>query len=172
MEFEVIQGDIAQQSADALVNAAGTSLQMGSGVAGALRRAGGQALNDEAMSKGPVDLGEVAVTDAHDLDAEWVIHAAAMPHYGDGQATADSIADATRNALERADDLDATSLVIPALGCGVAGFDLEQGARIIAELVQSYDADSLTDVRVVAYADEEYETIRAVAESVRGGVEK
>jgi O-acetyl-ADP-ribose deacetylase (regulator of RNase III) len=172
MEFEVIQGDIAQQSADALVNAAGTSLQMGSGVAGALRRAGGQALNDEAMSRGPVDLGEVAVTDAHDLDAAWVIHAAAMPHYGDGQATADSIADATRNALERADDLDATSLVIPALGCGVAGFDLEQGARIIAELVHSYDADSLTDVRVVAYADEEYETIRAVAESVRGGVEK
>jgi O-acetyl-ADP-ribose deacetylase (regulator of RNase III) len=172
MEFEVIQGDIAQQSADALVNAAGTSLQMGSGVAGALRRAGGQALNDEAMSKGPVDLGEVAVTDAHDLDAAWVIHAAAMPHYGDGQATADSIADATRNALERADDLDATSLVIPALGCGVAGFDLEQGARIIAERIHSYDADSLTDVRVVAYADEEYETIRAVAESVRGGVEK
>jgi O-acetyl-ADP-ribose deacetylase (regulator of RNase III) len=172
MEFEVIQGDIAQQSADALVNAAGTSLQMGSGVAGALRRAGGQALNDEAMSRGPVDLGEVAVTDAHDLDAAWVIHAAAMPHYGDGQATADSIADATRNALERADDLDATSLVIPALGCGVAGFDLEQGARIIAERIHSYDADSLTDVRVVAYADEEYETIRAVAESVRGGVEK
>ena len=99
MEFSVIQGDIAQQSADALVNAAGTSLQMGSGVAGALRRAAGDELNEEAVSKGPVDLGEVAVTDAYRLDAEYVIHAAAMPHYGDGQATAESIRQATRNAL-------------------------------------------------------------------------
>ena len=77
MEFEVIQGDIAQQSADVLVNAAGTSLQMGSGVAGALRRAGGEAINEDAVEQGPIDLGEVAVTDAYDLDAGWVIHAAA-----------------------------------------------------------------------------------------------
>ncbi|MFT4946558.1 MAG: O-acetyl-ADP-ribose deacetylase (regulator of RNase III), partial [Natronomonas sp.] len=70
MNFEVVQGDIAQQSADVLVNAAGTSLQMGSGVAGALRRGAGQQINDEAVSKGPVDLGGVAATDAYDLDAE------------------------------------------------------------------------------------------------------
>ena len=170
MEFEVIQGDIAQQSADVLVNAAGTSLQMGSGVAGALRRAGGQSLNDEAMAKGPVDLGEVAVTDAYDLDAEWVIHAAAMPHYGDGQATPDSIADATRNTLERADDLGAESLVVPALGCGVAGFDLSEGARIIAEVIHSYDPDSLADVRFIAYSNAEYDTVASAADSsVRGG---
>jgi O-acetyl-ADP-ribose deacetylase (regulator of RNase III) len=171
MEFDVIQGDIAQQSADVLVNAAGTSLQMGSGVAGALRRGAGQRINDEAVSKGPVDLGEVAVTDAYDLDAEHVIHAAAMPHYGDGKATAESIADATRNTLEKADELGAESLVIPALGCGVAGFSLEEGARIIAEVIHSYEPGSLSDVRFIAYADDEYETIREVAESVRGGVE-
>jgi O-acetyl-ADP-ribose deacetylase (regulator of RNase III) len=167
MEFEVIQGDIAQQSADVLVNAAGTSLQMGSGVAGAFRRAAGQEINEEAMSKGPVDLGEVAVTDAYDLDAEWVIHAAAMPHYGDGKATEDSIADATRNTLETADKLGAESLVIPALGCGVAGFDLSEGARLIAEEIHEYDADSLSTVQFIAYADEEYETIRDGIESVR-----
>ena len=167
MEFDVIQGDIAQQSADVLVNAAGTSLQMGSGVAGALRRGAGQEINEAAMSKGPVDLGEVAVTDAYDLDAEWVIHAAAMPHYGDGEATAESIADATRNTLERADELGAESLVIPALGCGVAGFSLEEGARIIAEILHSYDPETLTDVRFIAYADEEYDTINSIAESVR-----
>ncbi|MEF8830404.1 MAG: macro domain-containing protein, partial [Halobacteriales archaeon] len=54
MEFQVVQGDIAAQSADALVNAAGTSLRMGSGVAGALRRAAGGNLNEAAMAKGPV----------------------------------------------------------------------------------------------------------------------
>ncbi|MFT4891250.1 MAG: O-acetyl-ADP-ribose deacetylase (regulator of RNase III) [Halobacteriales archaeon] len=166
MRFEVIQGDIAEQSADALVNAAGTSLKMGSGVAGALRRGAGEEIDEEAVSKGPIDLGEVAVTDAHDLDAEWVIHAAAMPHYGDGQATPESIRDATRNTLERADELGAESLVIPALGCGVAGFDLADGARLIAEEIADYDPETLADVRFIGYADGEYETIRRVAEDV------
>jgi len=167
MEFGVTQGDIAGQSADVLVNAAGTSLQMGSGVAGALRRGAGQEINQEAVSKGPVDLGGVAVTDAYDLDAEWVIHAAAMPHYGDGRATAESIADATRNALEKADELGAESLVIPALGCGVAGFELREGARIIAETIDEYEPDTLADVRCIAYSDAEYETVREAAASVR-----
>ncbi|OVE86270.1 macro domain-containing protein [Natronolimnobius baerhuensis] len=160
MEFDVIQGDIAAQSADALVNAAGTSLEMGSGVAGALRRRAGPEINAAATSKGPVDLGDVAVTDAYDLEAEYVIHAAAMPHYGDGQATEDSIRDATRNALEAADDRGCRSLVIPALGCGVAGFDFETGATIIAEEISDYDPETLEDVRLIAYSNEEYETIR------------
>src|SRR6056297_61924 len=120
MEFTTIQGNIAAQSADALVNAAGTSLRMGSGVAGALRQAAGDELNEAAMDEGPVDLGEVAVTDAFDLDASYVIHAAAMPHYGDGKATEASIRTATGNALVRADERGCQSLVVPALGCGVA----------------------------------------------------
>ena len=164
----MIQGDIAAESADALVNAAGTSLRMGSGVAGALRRAGGEELNDAAVAAGPVDLGEVAVTDAFDLDAEYVVHAAAMPHYGDGQATAESIHDAARNALEAADERGCESLVMPALGCGVAGFDLAEGARIIAEAIDGYEPEHLRDVRFVAYSDEEFETVRRVAEAVRG----
>jgi O-acetyl-ADP-ribose deacetylase (regulator of RNase III) len=169
MDFTVVQGDIAQQRADVLVNAAGTSLQMGSGVAGALRRAGGDVLNEAAVSKGPVDLGEVAVTDAYALDAEYVFHAAAMPHYGDGQATADSIRQATRNALETADELGCESMVIPALGCGVAGFPLEEGAHIICEELDEFDPEFLSDVRFIAYADDEYETVARVADAVRGG---
>jgi len=171
MQFTVIQGDIAQQSADVLVNAAGTSLRMGSGVAGALRRGAGEQINQDAMEKGPVDLGEVAVTDGYDLDAEWVIHAAAMPHHGDGKATAESIAEATRNTLEKADELGAESLVIPALGCGVAGFDLEEGGRILCEVIHNYDPAVLTDVRLIGYSDEEYETLTAVAERLQSEVE-
>ncbi|WP_121821636.1 macro domain-containing protein [Halostella salina] len=167
MDWNVIQGDIAAQSADALVNAAGTSLRMGSGVAGALRRRAGGDINEAAMAKGPVDLGAVAVTDAFDLDAEYVIHAAAMPHYGDGQATAGSIRDATRNALARTDDLGCESLVIPALGCGVAGFDLEAGARIICETIHDYESDALSDVRFIAYSDEEFDIVQRVSEEVR-----
>lgn len=166
MKFTVVQGDIAEQEADALVNAAGTSLEMGSGVAGALRRGAGDEINDEATSKGPVDLGEVAVTDAYDLDADIVVHAAAMPHYGDGKATEESIRDATKNALEAADEHGCESVVIPALGCGVAGFDLSDGARIIAEELAAYEPSSLEDVRFIAYSDEEYETLRETAEEV------
>ena len=168
MEFEVIQGDIAAQSADALVNAAGTSLEMGSGVAGALRRGAGGEINREAVSQGPIDLGAVAVTDAHDLDAEYVIHAAAMPHYGDGEATEKSIRDATHNALERADELGCESVVLPALGCGVAGFDLREGAAVIAEAITAYEPDSLSDVRLIGYSDDEVAAIDEAARGVRG----
>jgi O-acetyl-ADP-ribose deacetylase (regulator of RNase III) len=168
MEFSAIRGDIAEESADALVNAAGTSLRMGSGVAGALRHRGGDRLNEAAVSEGPVGPGAVAVTDAFDLDADHVIHAAAMPHYGDGRATADSVRDAARNALEAADERGFESLVMPALGCGVAGFDLEEGARIIAEVIDGYEPENPRDVDFIAYSDGEFETVRRVAESVRG----
>lgn len=167
MNFDVVQGDIAAQSADVLVNAAGTTLRMGSGVAGALKRGAGPAINEAAVENGPIDLGGVAVTDAFDLNAEYVIHAAAMPHYGDGQATELSIRDATRHTLKRADELDAESLVVPALGCGVAGFDLQDGARIICEELAAYEPATLSDVRCIAYSEQEYETIQSVADEVR-----
>lgn len=160
MEFSVVQGDIAAQSADALVNAAGTSLQMGSGVAGALRRAAGRGLNEEAVSSGPIDIGAVATTDAYELDVGYVIHAAAMPHNGEGKATSDSIRNATKNALAEGDSLGCESLVIPALGCGVAGFDLSEGARIIGGTISNYDPKTLSDVRFITYSDSEYETVR------------
>ncbi|ATW86943.1 O-acetyl-ADP-ribose deacetylase (regulator of RNase III) [Halohasta litchfieldiae] len=167
MEYSVIQGDIAAQSADALVNAAGTSLEMGSGVAGALRRTAGEELNEEATEKGPVDLGEVAVTDAYDLDAEYVIHAAAMPHYGDGKATEESIQSATENALKKADELGCKSVVLPVLGTGAAGFSFERGAELVCSTVDDYQPSTLTDVQVIAYSEVDYEMLRKVAERLR-----
>lgn len=167
MEFSVVQGDIAEQRADALVNAAGTSLQMGSGVAGALRRGANGPINEEATSNGPIDLGEVAVTDAYDLDAEYVIHAAAMPHYDDGRATDQSIRDATRSSLEEADELGCESLVVPILGTGAAAFAFEDGARLVCEEIAAYEPDTLADVRVIAYSPAKYRLLEEVAERVR-----
>jgi O-acetyl-ADP-ribose deacetylase (regulator of RNase III) len=164
MDFSVIQGDIAAQSADALVNAAGTSLEMGSGVAGALRRGAGEELNEAAVEEGPVDLGEVAVTDAFDLDADYVIHAAAMPHYGDGKATEESIQESTWNSLEAADELGCESLVVPVLGTGAAGFAFERAADLICSEIADYKAETLVDVRIIAYGDDQYELLRKVAE--------
>ncbi|EMA66720.1 macro domain-containing protein [Halorubrum kocurii] len=171
MQFAVIQGDIAAQRADALVNAAGTSLRMGSGVVGALRRNAGGPIHDEAVSKGPVDLGGVAVTDAYDLAADHVIHAAAMPHYGDGRATAESVRDAARNALEKADDLDCESVVVPVLGTGAAGLDFEVGARCVCETIGAYEPAALTDARVIAHSDAEFRSAAAIADRVRAADE-
>ncbi len=167
MDNTVVEGAIAAERAEALVNAAGTSLKMGSGVAGALRRGANGPINEDAVSKGPVDLGAVAVTDAYELDAEYVIHAAAMPHYGDGRATEESIREATQNALERADELGCESVVMPVLGTGAAGFEFETGAELVCEEVWAYTPETLSDVRVIAYSTAEYEALQDIANQVR-----
>lgn len=161
MDFRVLQGDIAQQEADALVNAVGTSLEMGSGVAGALLDAANGALERDAVARGPVELGDVIVTDAYDLDADYVIHAAAMSHSGPHPiATAESIREATRNALETADDLDCESLVLPLLGCGSGGFHTHEGASLICDEIRAYEPITLEDVRVIAYSDRDRDILR------------
>lgn len=162
MEFTITQGDIAQQDVDAVANAANTGLEMGSGVAGALRESGGEALNEEAISKGPIDLGEAIETDGYDLPADHVIHAAAMQP--DGQATANSIRDATENTLSCADALGCESLTLPAIGCGVAGFDLREGFEIICDVISGYDPESLSDVRLIAYGDDAFEVLQEIAD--------
>lgn len=169
MEFSVVHGDIAEQSADALVSAAETSLDMESGVAAALRRSAQGPIDKEATSNGPIGLGEVAVTDAYSLDAEYVIHAAAIPHFGSRQASAASIRAATANALRRADALDCESVVLPILGTGAANFEFEEGVGIICTVVDSYEPSSLSDVRLIGYTEIKYDYLQRTADTVQSG---
>lgn len=165
MEFDVVQGDIARQSADVLVNAANTSMKMGTGVSGALHDTGGDRLESEAMEKGPVEVGEVVTTAAYDLDAEYVIHAATMsPH---GTASAQTITDATRHTLQQAERLECNSVVFPALGTGSGGFSTAEGARIIARVLAAHTSNQLTDVRIVAHGPEAYETIHRISTEIQ-----
>lgn len=166
MEVRIIEGDIANQSADAIVNAAGTSLRMGSGVAGALRRRGGEALNEAAVAQGSIDLGAVAVTDAYGLDADIVIHAAAMPK--DGRATASSITEATTTALAAAEDHGCRTVVLPVLGTGAADMAFEEGARLVCEAVAAFDPTSVETVSIIAYGDEAHAVLSDVWSSVSG----
>jgi O-acetyl-ADP-ribose deacetylase (regulator of RNase III) len=165
MEFDVVQGDITEQRADALVNAANTDIQMGGGVASALREAAGEDIQQEADQKQPIDLGEAVETGAYDLDAEYVIHAATM-ELGGG-ASESTIRNSTRNALARADDLDCESMVLPALGCGIAGVDLDEGAYCIFEEILDFESETLTDVRVIGYCDESFQAMQQIANEVR-----
>src|SRR5438094_10353273 len=74
----IVTGDLVEQAVDAIVNAANNDLVLGGGVAGAIRRAGGPAIQDECDAHGPIRVGEAAVTGAGALRARFVLHAASM----------------------------------------------------------------------------------------------
>jgi O-acetyl-ADP-ribose deacetylase (regulator of RNase III) len=138
IEIELYRGDITQLELDALVNAANSRLWMGGGVAGALKRAGGKEIEAEAVSKGPIPVGQAVATGAGRLKARYIIHAAVMGP--DLVTDAEKIRQATRNSLIRADEVGINSLAFPALGTGVGGFPLDECARIMIAEVLKYPA--------------------------------
>src|SRR6476659_3971758 len=115
--LEVVEGDIAAIVVDAVANAANNHLWMGAGVAGAIKRAGGEEIEREAMAQGPIEVGDAIATGAGRLPARWVIHAAVMGQ--DLPTSAKAIESASRRTLELADELGAESLALPAFGTGV-----------------------------------------------------
>jgi len=151
-EIEIIRGDIATIKADALVNAANNRLWMGAGVAGALKRAGGQEIEEEAVKKGPIPLGEAVETAAGHLNATYVIHAAVMGQ--DLRTDEQKIRKATRNALRLANTLGIRDIAFPALGTGVGGFPLSQCAHIM--LKEAMDHAGSLKVIFVLYSQESY----------------
>ncbi|HJW76308.1 MAG TPA: macro domain-containing protein [Thermoleophilia bacterium] len=134
--LEIESGDITAMKVDAIVNAANDHLWMGSGVAGAIKRAGGADIEDEAVALGPIEVGDNVVTSAGALKARWVIHAAVMGQ--DLKTDAERIATATYKALETAEHLGVRSLALPALGTGVGGFPLYSCANIMLGQMQQY----------------------------------
>ena len=129
MNIEVRQGDITQSDTEAIVNAANNHLWMGSGVAGAIKRAGGEEIEKEAVSKGPVDIGQAVETTAGRLPHKYVIHAAGM---GQDLKTSERIVgDVTKNSLLLADRLKLKSIAFPAIGTGVGGFPIDRCAEIM-----------------------------------------
>ena len=168
MEIMFVQGDIAQQEADAVVNAANNHLWMGAGVAGAIKRAGGREIEAEAVAKGPIPVGEAAVTSAGRLKARYVIHAAVMGQ--DLRTDADKVRRATQATLRRADELRLKSIAFPALGTGVGGFPLDECARIMLDAVEAHaaGATSLEQVLFVLYDAPALEAFQRVWRSRRG----
>jgi len=147
IKIEVYHGDITQLELDALVNAANNRLWMGGGVAGALKRAGGEEIETEAVKKGPIPIGEAVVTGAGKLRAKYIIHAAVMGQ--DLKTDAEKIRQATRNSLLRGDELGIKSIAFPALGTGVGGFRLDECARLMISQVRQYSARKIGLERVV-----------------------
>jgi O-acetyl-ADP-ribose deacetylase (regulator of RNase III) len=131
--IEVLDADITQLEVDAIANAANTRLWHGGGVAGAISRAGGPAVQRESEARAPIGLGEAVWTSAGDMPSRWVIHAATM-ELG-GPTSAEILRRATAATLALADELGARSLALVAFGTGVGGFPVEEAARIeVAEV--------------------------------------
>jgi O-acetyl-ADP-ribose deacetylase (regulator of RNase III) len=135
-KLELANGDITELEVDAIVAPASTELWMDHGVAAAIKRAGGEAVEKEAVLQGPVKIGEAVVTTGHDLKARWVIHVALT----DAGPTADAgaVTAATSAALAAAERAHARSVALPALGTGACEFPLYQCASLMVGEVVAY----------------------------------
>jgi O-acetyl-ADP-ribose deacetylase (regulator of RNase III) len=136
IKIKLIQGDITEQQVDAIVNAANNHLWMGAGVAGAIKRKGGIEIEEEAMKKGPIPVGETVATKAGSLKAKYVIHAAVMGQ--DLIPSEEYIKNATINSLKRAEELKIKSIAFPAFGTGVGGFSTDRCAEIMIGAVKEF----------------------------------
>ena len=152
MKLEVVEGNIAELDVDAIANAANNHLWMGAGVAGAIKRAGGEEIEQEAVAQGPIAVGDAVATSGGRLKARHVIHGAVMGQ--DLRTDADLVAQTTRRSLELADELGARSLALPAFGTGVGGFPLAECAEILVREVRAYEPASLERVVFAVYGDE------------------
>jgi O-acetyl-ADP-ribose deacetylase (regulator of RNase III) len=165
------RGDISLIEVDAVVNAANTTLAMGAGVAGALKKRGGVVIEEEAMRLGPVDVGEAVLTTAGNLVATHVIHAAVMGP--DLKTDPAIIGKTTRAVLALAVKHRLTSLALPALGTGVGHVPPALSAEAMLEAIVSHlkaGESSLKRVIVMLYQDEAY---RAFIDTLKrvGGIQ-
>ncbi len=159
--LEILDGDIAAQDVDAVVNAANNHFWMGSGVAGALKARGGASIEAEAMALGPVEPGDAVVTSGGGLRARHVIHAAVMGQ--DLRTSPEIIADATRRSLELAEQRQLGSIAFPAFGTGVGGFSVRRCAQIMIDVVRAHQPETLRLVRLVLFGAEAYRAFADVA---------
>lgn len=179
MKIEIRQGDITDQpDVDAIVNAANTDLMLGAGVAGAIRRKGGNIIDEEGRKKAPIRLGEAAVTTAGSLPNKYVIHAAAMgyrpeddlvPKKPGTESSAEIIRDATTSSLRRAEELKLKSIAFPALATGVAGFPVDECAEVMITAARDYASQhpdsSIELVVFVLFTSGDYAVFKKFAES-------
>jgi O-acetyl-ADP-ribose deacetylase (regulator of RNase III) len=139
--LELVQGDITDMETDAIVNAANRQLAHGGGVAAAIARRGGAAIDRESRAwireHGAVDTGSAAITSGGELRAKYVIHAVG-PVYDATNQSRRQLAAAVRSSLEMADERDLKSIALPAISTGIYGYPVQQAARVILAAVMDY----------------------------------
>jgi O-acetyl-ADP-ribose deacetylase len=148
--IEVARGDItAQGDVEAVVNAANAQLAPGGGVAGAIHRAAGPGLYEEARPLAPIRPGQAIITGAHGLPNRYVIHTLG-PVYGQDHPEAGLLADCYRNSLRLADERGVGTVAFPAVSTGIFGYPVEEAAGVALQAVLS-EAEALRNVRLVRF---------------------
>jgi len=133
---ELVQGDITEMETDAIVNAANAALQLGGGVAGAIRRKGGPKIQEECNKIGGTFVGGAVITTGGKLRAKYVIHAVG-PRYGEGDEDR-KLRNATLNSLKLADQYSLRSIAFPAVSAGIFGFPKDRCAKIMLSTTVEY----------------------------------
>jgi len=134
--LELTQGDITDLDTDAIVNAANTALQLGGGVAGAIRRKGGPKIQEECNKIGGTHVGGAVITTGGNLKAKYVIHAVGPIH---GEEHEDEkLKDATLNSLILADKNNLKSMAFPAISTGIFGFPKDRCATLMLSTTIAY----------------------------------
>jgi O-acetyl-ADP-ribose deacetylase (regulator of RNase III) len=158
--LELVQGDVTDLEVDAIVNAANEQLQLGAGVAGAIRAKGGASIQEECNRIGSTPVGTAVMTGAGHLKARQVIHAVG-PRMGEGDEDR-KLASAVRAALALADRRGLKSIAIPAISTGVFGFPLDRAARVMLTEIHRYlqGGTKLERVVVALWDDEAFDTFK------------
>jgi O-acetyl-ADP-ribose deacetylase (regulator of RNase III) len=152
--LELVQADITDLDVDVVVNAANQHLQLGSGVAGAIRVKGGPSIQEECNRIGGTPVGTAVMTGAGNLRARQVIHAVG-PGMGEGDEDK-KLASAVRAALALADRHGMKSIALPAISTGVFGFPIDRAARIMLTEIQRFlQGGTKLDRVVLCLYDEE-----------------
>ncbi|NPA32980.1 MAG: ADP-ribose-binding protein [Aquificae bacterium] len=157
MDIKVIKGSILEVDADVIVNPANSKGVMGGGVAGVIRRFGGEEIEREAMSKAPIPVGEAVLTRAGRLNFKGVIHAPTMEEPA-MPSSEEKVRKAVRAALTLADREGFKVIAFPGMGTGVGGVPKDVAARAMVEEIRSFEPSSLEKVILV---DVDEEMVRA-----------
>ena len=161
--LQIVQGDITLEQVDAIVNAANEFLQHGGGVAFAISKKGGPAIqkesNDWIRRHGRVQYSHPAWTSGGALPAKYVIHAVG-PVWGAGDEDS-RLAAAVRGSLQVADELKCSSIALPAISTGIFGFPKERAAGIILDVIEEYFARSESGITTIRLTLFDQETIDA-----------
>ncbi len=147
--LELWNGDICVLEVDAIVSPASPSLWMATGVAGAIKRAGGDEIEFAAVRQGPLEVGQAIVTGAGSLAARAVIHAVSLDHAH--RTSSAAIDAAVRSAMQAARAIGATSIAFPALGTGIGGFPLDEAAAATVRAVRE-ETETSPDIAHVIFA--------------------
>jgi O-acetyl-ADP-ribose deacetylase (regulator of RNase III) len=159
-QLELVEGDITDLEVDAIVNAANEQLQLGTGVAGAIRRKGGPSIQEECDRIGGTPVGTAVMTGAGHLKARWVIHAVG-PRIGEGDEDK-KLASAVRAALALADRRGVKSIALPAISTGNFGFPIDRAARIMLTEVHRFlqGGTKLERVVISLHGDETFNVFK------------